>query len=230
MRGKIAPLCGIRPNPHSGGRDFGLERKAAYAKHPDFPQADEMVECTFFDRIELVERGPSGIPLAKQAKLHKNAKSDYVLCLDADTYFMGDVTNVVQTLANHNLAAAFDTWQIADIYRKHNSGLPLVDPLDFSPFFNGGVLFLRRDRRTLDFLERCRTKYANDNRITLDQLVFRENLCQANIRLHRPCYVRSNAWTSSSAFVADFLNSVTENRVFHASRRTACAAQTGLYD
>jgi hypothetical protein len=143
---------------------------------------------------------------------------------------MGDVTNVVQTLANHNLAAAFDTWQIADIYRKHNSGLPLVDPPDFSPFFNGGVLFLRRDRRTLDFLERCRTKYANDNRITLDQLVFRENLCQANIRLHRPCYVRSNAWTSSSAFVADFLNSVTENRVFHASRRTACAAQTGLYD
>jgi hypothetical protein len=78
MRGKIAPMTALEIVYVAFGRTHIREAAiSAWSAKQHMPNiqtslsTDEMVECTFFDRIELVERGPSGIPLAKQAKLHK---------------------------------------------------------------------------------------------------------------------------------------------------------------
>ncbi len=201
---------------------------------------DEPVTCPYFDEVRLVPAAAAGTTVAKASKLNKvhailSAPPQRVLYVDTDTYFTEDVTGVWNEMGRCSIAAAFDTWQLGDIYRLHNQGLPLNDPPAASPFFNTGVLFVQKSAPLDAFLGAWQVRYRNDGRVVLEQLLFRDmvygsglgvhvlpNLYNARIgevihlsgRIKIAHFRCGPAWRDSIPFKTDFLNGVLTNRIF----------------
>ena len=203
---------------------------------------DEPVSCPHFDRV-LPFDGKTSEHHVRVAKLNKvnailSAPTECVLYADADTYFLGDVSDVWTSAPRFDIAAVHDTWQYAEIYRQINHGMPHDDPPPACPFFNSGILFVNKTEAVRAFLEKWAIDTWQDKRLSRDQLLFREYIYNSNLRVHvlpniynarfaEPIHLsgqikiahgysgveRSN-WRESSPFISDFLNSTYHNRIF----------------
>lgn len=208
--------------------------------------ADEQVSSPYFDEVIVL---PPPVPdnPARSAKLLKlvairAARTGRVLYVDGDTYFMADIAHVFETRRPFDIAAALDTWQFGDIYRRHNGGLPERDPAQSEPFFNSGVIFAVKSEATERFLDAWIGAFAADARIGLEQMTFRDAAYEAGLRVHvlpstynarigeavhlsgrlmiahRPSGAR-DPWETSTPFAADFVNQTQFNRVFIPAER-----------
>jgi hypothetical protein len=215
-------------------------------------------ECPHFDRVLPVETRMS-TDLVRAAKYNKvtailAAPTDCVLYADADTYFLDDVSEVWSSTPPFDIAAAYDTWQFPEIYRQINNGLPYQDPSPACPYFNCGVLFIRKSAAVRRFLEKWATDTLEDDRLNRDQLLFREYIYASGLRIHvlptiynarlvEPIHlsgaikiahaysgVESDCWTKSTPFIADFLNSTIHNRIYspHDGRLTSIEYMIGV--
>ncbi|HET6437128.1 MAG TPA: putative nucleotide-diphospho-sugar transferase, partial [Anaeromyxobacter sp.] len=200
---------------------------------------DRDVACPYFDEVHAAP-APQGALGERSAKSRKvdaalGAHAERVLLVDSDTYFLGEVSHVWETRRPFEIAAVHDTWQYVEIYRRLNGGLPEDAPDPAEPFFNCGVLFLRKTEGTVALLERWRDRFLADARITRDQLIFRELVYSSGIAMHvlpsiynaragEPIHLSGRVrvlhrystghlgFRRSSPFLGDFLNSTEQNR------------------
>ncbi|HWJ72098.1 MAG TPA: putative nucleotide-diphospho-sugar transferase [Kaistia sp.] len=231
------------------GRDFVIEAaisaRSVKRHMPDVPVlivTDQQVECPYFDRVIPTKTGPRGATTEKCAKLSKMqairaSSAKTILYLDSDTYVMNDLRPTA-AYSDYDIAMAHDTWQFSNIYREFNNGLPEVDSPEFLPYFNSGVMFIRRSFATMRLVDLWATNYASDSRIERDQLVLHDLVHRSGLRvlvlppsfnvrsaepiqlsgrvnvLHAHAKPPESDWTQSHAFCADFLNQTERNRVF----------------
>ena len=205
--------------------------------------ADQAVGHDAFDVVLPAGAVDPQYGQVKQSKLNKvdailTMSDERILYVDNDTYFAADVSHVFDQAREFDLAFVQDTWQFADIYRKLNHGLPDRDPPPGEPFINCGVLFVRRNPATDAFLRVWQAGYRADPRLSLDQLVFREQVYRSDLRLHvlpatfnarigEPCHMsgliriahaypraHGDAGVLGLEPVTSFLNSTICNRIY----------------
>lgn len=201
---------------------------------------DRSVSSPWFDEVRRVQ--PDEGDPSRAAKLSKlaaveAAPGERVLVIDADTYFLDDVSDVWSSARSFELAAVYDTWQYGEVYRQLCGGRPVRDPPPSEPFLNAGVLFVTKTRRMRKLLARWHAGFAADPLLTRDQLVLRELVWASNLELRvlpniynaragEPLHLSGRirilhryslaalGWRRSSAFLGDFLNRTEHNRVF----------------
>ena len=201
---------------------------------------DRLIHCDFFDRVTVVNPSHYSRDLSRAAKINKvcailECDSEYVLYLDADTYVLSDVSDVPLAMEYHDIAAAMDNWRFQEIYELLHPGMELPKYPAWHPYFNAGVLLVKRSRLTDAFLKEWSDRFSEDERLVRDQVVLRKLLSTSKVRVRilppefnlRPEPVQISGkihiihsheniehWKWSLIFLADFLNSETKNRVY----------------
>ena len=204
----------------------------------------EPVSCSAFDKVKLVEAPADASQQARFAKAQKasailNSSADRVLYLDADTYVTANLIDWFSVLDDADIALSHDTWRYQEVYRALHPHTHLEDAPHWQTYFNTGVIFVKRSRAVDRFLRRWAEEFAADGRLVRDQLVFQRLIYKSGLRVHalpaeinvrasEPIHISGRVtilhrapfqddnweWRASSAFLSDFLNSYTENRVF----------------
>jgi hypothetical protein len=202
---------------------------------------DTPFECKFFDQIKVMKPVPAGVDASRVAKIHKAVAilaslSETVLYLDTDTYVTADLSDLPSALYQHDLAMALDTWRFEEIFRLLHPEVPLASYPGWHPFFNAGVVVVKRSARTDTFIAQWMHEFTSDARLVRDQVVLRRLLYNSDIRVRvlppeynvrciEPIHISGKMrilhgrasidhWPHSLPFLADFLGTETRNRVY----------------
>jgi hypothetical protein len=201
--------------------------------------SDQVVSDKVFDRTlplpYSMESDHSRLARINKAQAILAAASDVVLYLDCDTYVLSNISNLAAAAtAGYEMALAHDTWRHDEIYQILLRAMDIPIIPSWFPYFNGGVILAKKTARVCSLLQEWGRIVAQQQRIVRDpndQIALRKLLHdqdlrilvlppEYNVRFIEPVHLSGAVYllhgdaNENLEFLADFLNSTHDNRVY----------------